>query len=103
MATQPPAVLANPTPKARFLQVNPAHTISKHREMVDSDTFQRAADAALLQYQIALAEQIRDGNTAATSGFKMQGVIEFLQLFRNLSETPIIPMPIRNDNLKHEN
>lgn len=104
MAIQPAlTVLPNPNPKTRFLTHSPAHTISKHREMVDSEAFQKAVDFSLLQYQADLSNQIRDGNTAATAGFKMQGVIEFMGILRNLSETPTPPRRESTDNLKHDN
>lgn len=101
--TPTPAVLSNPSPKVRFASTNPAHVLGKHREMVDSDAFQRAVDFATLQYQAMLSEQIRDGNTAATAGFKMQGVIEFMGVLRNLSETPTRSNRPTDDNLKHDN
>lgn len=92
MATQAP-ILINPSPKTRFQQS--ADNIKKHRELVDSNEFQRGCDFALLQYQTKLASQQVDGQLAAASHFKVLGVLEFLQEFRFLSET--IPTVVAKD------
>lgn len=73
--------------------------ISEHRSMVSSDTFERSADSAMLQYQSLVAGQIANGNDAIAAGFKLQGALEFLQTFRLLAETPRMPMPVITDNL----
>lgn len=102
MATQPPpapSALANPTPKARFLQT--ASNITQHRQMVDSAPFIRAIDFALLHYQTMLGDQTRDAQTAMASGTKLQGALEFVTQLRMLSETQT-PIPRRDTgNLDH--
>lgn len=96
---QPPAFNPNSSPRQRFQSV-PAW-IGTHRQLVDSEPFQRAVDFALLQYQQQVSAKIIDANGAGAAGLKMQGVVEFLAVLRNLSETAI-PTPRRpDDNLTH--
>ena len=80
----PPFNLAMAGSKARFM--SSPDNISKHRALVDSREFQRGVDFALLEYQDQLMDGVGDGNTAATVGFKLRGVHEFLRVFRLLSE-----------------
>lgn len=87
------------SPKSRFLLSN--DNITKHRDMVDSGTFQRGLDFALMQYAQFLATQASDGNTAMAVGFKLQGAQEFVVQFKTLSETVQIQTPAVNDNLDH--
>lgn len=93
----PPAANLNPSPKARFMQSGTR--ISNHRALVMSDAFGEAADAAMLQLQMALAGQVKDGNTAMAVGFRLLGAEEFLSTFRLLAETPRPPAPPVRDNL----
>lgn len=86
----------NPYPKARFLASN--DNVNKHRDMVDSRTFERACDFALLQYQAELCE--RESNPTVI-GLKIAGAQEFVKLFRLLSEdVKVKPTPRPNDNLE---
>ena len=98
MNSQP---INNPSPKQRFLS-GPAANVHKHREMVVSDAFEKGADAAMLQYQIALCAQAKDGNSAMAAGFRFQGALEFLQAFRLLAETPKITTLKVDDNLQQQ-
>jgi len=78
--------------------------ITKHRAMVDTREFERAADFALMQYQARLAITLDENNPQAVnaSALKMKGAIEFLSELRMLGETPKpVPMPARADNLIH--
>lgn len=69
--------------------------------MVDSKPFQRAADFALMQYQVQLALD-NDLQKAAANSMKMQGALEFLQTFRLLGEPSVKVAAVRaNDNLVH--
>ena len=90
-----PNRLINPTPRARF-QVS-SDNVSKHRDLVDRNEFQRGADFALLQYSAELTE--KESNPTVI-GLKIAGAHEFLKTFRLLSEKPDLkPMPRPNDNL----
>lgn len=93
----PPAANLNPSPKARFMQSGTR--ISNHRALIMSDAFEDAADAAMLQMQRAMANDIKDGNSAMAAGFRMLGAQEFLANFRLLAETPRAPSPPVRDNL----
>lgn len=92
--------LLNPQPKQRFMQSG--DNVSKHRDLVDSGEFQRAADFGMLQYCAYLATQVTDFNSAASIGFQLRGAHDFLLTMRNISEAPP-PLPARanSDNLDH--
>ena len=88
----------NPSPKSRFQSV--PNNISNHRALIEKAEFDRAADAAMLEYQKALAAQAVDGNSAMSAGFRMQGALEFLSMFKTLAEQTQMPAPRRDvDNL----
>jgi len=92
----PPNV--NPRPKARFQKVN--GNITAHRALIELDAFDRGSDAAMLEYQRLLAEQTVDGNTAMSAGFRSQGALEFLSVFKTIAEQVQMPAPRRDpDNL----
>jgi hypothetical protein len=76
--------------------------LSKHIEMVDSSTFERAAHTALLQYQTDLAAQVKDGNSAAAVGYKLQGALEIMGVLRNLAEPTPRLQQVANRNLNHQ-
>lgn len=97
--TQPNTPLANPTPAQRFRQS--PDSISKHRDMVDSTTYQRSIDFGIEQYAINLSQQVQDGNSAMAVGFKLQGAIEIILTMRNLSETPPQPKLVTVPKLDH--
>ena len=69
--------------------------VSMHREMMQQPMMGVSIQYALLQYQRDMANvRAIDGNTAATSFFKIQGAIEFVDLLRKLGETPeIVKLP----------
>jgi hypothetical protein len=97
-ATPPTArQLANPTPKERFQQS--AARLGAHRALVDSEAFQVGIDHALLEFQHLVAGRVTDANSAAAAGMKIQGVKEFVDIFRMLSETFALPAPARSGNL----
>jgi hypothetical protein len=92
----PPTV--NPSPKARFMAV--ASNLREHRAMIEKPEFDRAIDAAQLEYQKLLAGQAVDGNTAMSAGFRAQGAIEFIGILKTLAESVQMPAPRRDpDNL----
>lgn len=98
MATTPQAAPLNPSPKTRFHLS--ADNLKKHRDLVDSNEFQRGADFALLQYQAQLSLQPVEMAGAAANHFKMTGALEFLQAFRLLAEVAPRASVVDNDNLK---
>ena len=92
MTTNP---VHNASPKTRFMASN--DNITKHRNLVDSREFERAADFAMMEYTAQLAQ--RESNSAIV-GLKIVGALEFLKEFRLLSEKPEIkPLPKVSDNL----
>lgn len=98
--TKPPVPYnPNKSPKQRFVEIS--QWIREHRQMVDSPAFTRGCDYALLQFQQSLAASITDGTTAATVGLQIKGAQLFLEMLRNLSETPTPPARRNDDNLTH--
>jgi hypothetical protein len=98
-APTPPAVsIVNHSPKQRFM--TDTKSVSAHRDMVASGTFEAGSHFAMLEYMSQLAQRANDGNTAAAMGLKLQGALEFLQIMRMLGETPrmLVQAP-KNDNL----
>jgi hypothetical protein len=70
--------------------------------MVASEEFETAADAALLEYERQLSMIPFDNfNACAAAHLRKVGAHEFLQIFRNLCETPSVPAVKLNDNLDH--
>jgi hypothetical protein len=79
----------NPTPKQEFMENS--KFVSMHREMMQQPMMYVSIQYALLQYQREMANvRAIDGNAAATSFFKIQGALEFVDLLRKLGETPEI-------------
>lgn len=95
-------VVTNPTPKAAFQES--AQNISKHRDMIASGEFGRAAMFALLEYQRILCQNTppENFNFCAASHFKMLGAQEFLHTLRNLAESPKVPVIVPDGNLDHK-
>lgn len=88
----------NPTPKARFQ--SEVGNVTAHRSMMELPAFARGIDAALLEYQKLLSEQVVDGNTGMSAGFRAQGALEVMSVLKTLSETTQRPTPRRDiDNL----
>lgn len=105
MAIPPPAKPAAPpynpnkSPKQRFTEMS--QWVGEHRQMVDSVAFIRACDFSMMQYQQQVTGAVVDGTSAASAGLRLQGAIEFLNLLRNLSESPPAPPKRTNDNLNY--
>jgi hypothetical protein len=96
--TQP--VNPNQQPRQRF-QLDAAR-IRLHREMVDSETFLKGVDFALLQHSEALVAQVSDSNTAMAAGYQLLGAWRFLATLKTLAETPQKPAKIVDiSNLNH--
>lgn len=94
-------IVKNPSPKARFQET--ANHVQRHRDMIASPEFERAADYAMLQYSSKLATSMTSPtfNDYATMGVKITGAKEFLQELRMLAESPQMPTPVVVDNLDH--
>lgn len=89
------------TPKGRFLQS--AENISRHRAMLETREFERAADFSMNQYCASLSETVKDANTAVAAGFKLQGAFEYANTFKMLSEqAPRPTAPDIRGNLDHK-
>lgn len=94
------APVVNPSPKARFM--DSPQSISAHKDMIATRTFERACDFALLEYQARLGQGASDFNHFAANGMKMQGALEFLMILRSLGETaPLLSISKPADNLSH--
>jgi hypothetical protein len=99
MAVTSPPFNPNKSPKQRFIDMG--LWVTDHRVMVDSQAFTRACDFAMLQFQRVVTANVVDGNGAGAAGLRIQGAQQFLEIMRNLSETPQIPTTRNDDNLKH--
>ena len=87
------------TPKQRFQEYS--QWIGEHRQMVDSIAFQRGLDYAMLQYQQQIAGSVTDSAGAGAAGLRLQGMVEFVNTLKNLSESSAAPVKRPDDNLKH--
>lgn len=91
----------NLSPKSRFQQSQ--DNVSRHRALLETREFERASDFALVQFCAGLSESIKDMNSAAIAGMKLQGAFEYAHTFRNLGEIPPRPpLAITKDNLDHK-
>ena len=102
--TTPPTVSQpvnpNQQPRQRF-QLD-AGRIRLHREMVDSDTFLKGVDYALLQHSGALAAQVTESQSAMAAGYQLLGAWTFLATLKTLAEIPQKPAKIVDlSNLDH--
>lgn len=104
--TVTPPVNPNQQPRQRFQR--DAARIRLHRELVDSETFQKGCDYAMLQYAAALAGQILDEHgvpdesRAKMAGLALLGAHGVMSTLKTLAETPK-PLPKIADmsNLNH--
>ena len=92
MATQPSY---NISPKLRFQ--SSADNVSKHHKMIESPEFERACDFTIRHMAWLLSQEKTDFNGKAANQIKMDGIHEFLALFRNLGLQPQ-PLPTRVDS-----
>lgn len=91
--------IANPTPKQRFMEL-PA-TIHKHRELVDDPQFQQSIDFAMMQYTATLGTFVTNDDEAKAAGWRLRGMVDFVNVLRMLSEQPPRPKIIATQNLNH--
>lgn len=94
-------IVKNPTPRQRF-QEDPK-IISSHRDVVGDPKFAYALDMALLEYQRVQSMAPQENyNACAAAHFKLVGAMEFMQLLRNLGESPTLPAAKPTANLDHK-
>lgn len=89
----------NPTPKDRFRAFPQAATM--HHALLEADALQRALDHAELECTRLWSLQIKETAHAMAAGYKMQGLREFITIFKMLAEEPFIPYQPTPDNLSH--
>lgn len=88
----------NPSPKELFLNDNKA--VTAHKNLVQSDVFQRSIETALLQMQRDLAaSRVTDVGSAAAAHFCMVGAQQFVATLRTLADTSRPPATKDVDNL----
>jgi hypothetical protein len=93
----------NLSPKARFQQTKAV--VETHKRMVESEIFEKATEAALLEYQAELSANPNNqgnGNSAAAAFFKLTGAQEYIATLRALANTPRQPPQAPNLNLNHK-
>lgn len=95
-----PPFQVNPQPKARFLAEG-ADVIKAHRDLMQNQNLKLAIDVALLQYQGQLSNaKPPDAASAAFSFYKVTGALEYINVLKNLAETPpAAPAKTSTDNL----
>ena len=86
--------------KQRFLQ--DANRAAVHRELVVSDKFLIAAEAALLQVVADLPDSSSDPNVAVAGFNRVLGAREYLKALLNLAEQPRVPSRTESFNLNHK-
>src|SRR5437867_13267220 len=96
-ATASPII--NPSPKARFMESG--QSISKHREMVQSNEVQRALDYGLLEFQRQVLDGLTNLNEAAGAALRIQGALQFAHLLKTLAESVRAPSIVPSGNLDH--
>ena len=91
----------NATPRARFQ--SSAQNISKHRDMIETNEFQRGTDFAMLDIAAFLAATVKDDESAKAAGHAIRGAHEFLYRLKMLAEVPkTTPKSADMGNLSHE-
>jgi hypothetical protein len=91
--------LSNVLPRFRF-QANQQY-LSAHRDFLATPMFERAIDAALLQYQAELSQGCKDQYSAMAMGLRLLGAQELVQKLWDLGIVPERPTPNKSDNLDH--
>lgn len=92
MADQPNV---NPTPRQEF-QAN-KQFVTLHRDMMQQPMLSISIQYAVLHYQRLMCDQRSvDGNSAAQGFYKIQGVLEFIDILKKLGEMPATP-PTKTD------
>jgi hypothetical protein len=99
------AAILNPSGKSRFQEIKGA--IENHHSLLARPEYQLAEDFALLHFQRIMAHETDISEnpqvTAMTNAWKLAGVNEFLNEFRNLAQKPLTPQaPGINRVLNHD-
>lgn len=84
------------TPRLRFQENK--EFVSFHKELVVSERFRAAAEAALLQCILANPET-DDPAVAAANWHRVEGARAFLKAILNVAESPSLTPPKPNQNL----
>lgn len=84
------------SPRARF-QDSKEDTL-KHLDTVSSSSFARALDAAVLQ-MVHTQPLLKDAHDAIARAHQMQGVRDFIEVFKTLADKPEAPRRISVGNL----
>jgi len=74
----------NPSPKQQLL--SNAKQRQAHNELAADDQMRSSLNFALLEYQGRLSSEITDGNSAATTAYKIRGALEFINVFLHLGK-----------------
>lgn len=95
-------IITNPTPQARFQQLST--NITQHRALIEKPELDRAIDVALLEYQrqLVMVGPPENFNMAASAHIRMTGALEFIQVLRNLAETPRAFTAVTRGQLDHK-
>jgi hypothetical protein len=91
-----------PGPKEAFIASKAA--VTGHHALIESETWQRGRDAAVLETVLDIADGVNDQLSAMAAGFAIKGIRKFLVTYQSLAEKPLpapqaIPM---NDNLREQ-
>jgi len=84
------------SPRLRF-QENKAY-VSAHKELVVSDQFRAACEAALVQVTVGLPES-DDSSVAAANWHRIEGARAFLKTLLNVAESAPLPPAKPTQNL----
>lgn len=73
----------NPTPRDRFRSEK--KWVEQHHDLLQRPELERAMDYVMLEHSRLLGQNAKADNAA--TGLKLQGAIEFCNLFRTFTET----------------
>jgi hypothetical protein len=83
------APVFNPSPRTRFQADD--RRLKAHLSLLERTDLQVSLDYALMEYQNILAGAGNGLNDAAANHFKMVGVLQFLDVFKNLARQQAVP------------
>lgn len=86
----------NPSPKILFL----ANGVKRksHSTLITSPVLKESIDAALAEYQLKLAKNTQESNSAAAAMFKIKGACEFIDEFYKLAEVAVRTQDQKSDS-----
>jgi len=85
--------------KTRFLEQKPF--AAAHRELVTSESFQRACEAALTE-MVLNKPAAKTHEEAVAFNYAIEGATTFLKLLLNIAEIPAKPPERPSSNLNHQ-